>query len=211
VTELVHASGASDRTVTDHDAELEQLASDPLSCPEVTVTRHAGDQLAHLGAQVGPATAGAGHPAPEQSPALPMPAHDSVGRDQRQVFTPAITDPQQLVAGTKPSLRSSSSRTRQNCELVPEQQVLGDEVLARAGHGPQDGEQEPEEFDHVPSIADLLSRRVLPPDNPCPLESRVASAVVLPVLLHPLLLCGALVRKPDSWLVCDLNELRRRP
>jgi len=47
--------------------------------------------------------------------------------------------------------------------LVAQEQVLEDQVLSRTHDGSQDGEQQPEEFDHAPSIADLLSRGLLPP------------------------------------------------
>jgi len=70
----------------------------------------------------------AGLPAPEQAPALPMPAHHGVGRDDRQVLVPAGPapsgeDPQQLVPDAKPSPPSSSSRTRKHRQLVPQEQV----------------------------------------------------------------------------------------
>jgi len=49
--------------------------------------------------------------------------------------------------------------------LVAQEQVLEDQVLSWTHDGSQDGEQQPEEFDHAPSIADLLSRGLLPPHN----------------------------------------------
>jgi hypothetical protein len=42
--------------------------------------------------------------------------------------------------------------------LVAQQQVLEDEVLARANRGKEGGEQEPEEFEHVLSIVDQAVR-----------------------------------------------------
>jgi len=99
-----------------------------------------------------------------------MPPHDGVGRDEGQVLTPAVTEPtrqhpQQLVPDAKPSTWSRSSRTGQQHELVAQEQVLEDQVLSWTHDGSQDGEQQPEEFDHAPSIADLLSRGLLPPHN----------------------------------------------
>src|SRR6266567_7442385 len=78
--------------------------------------------------------------APEQAPALPVPPHDRVGRDEGQVATPAGTpaasqDPQQLVPEAKPSMRSAASRTGQDGELMAQQQVLDHNVLARANPG----------------------------------------------------------------------------
>ena len=100
---------------TEGDPELEQLAPDPLGTPEPVVAGHGRDQLPHFGAEMGTTASGAGLPAPEQPPALPMPAHDCVGCHEHQVPTPASAepssqDPQQLVRGTKPSVWPSSSR-----------------------------------------------------------------------------------------------------
>jgi len=86
------------------------------------------------------------------------------------MLTPADTEstrqhPQQLVPGAKPIMQSSSSRTGQHCELVAQEQVLENEVLAWASHGSEGSEQQPEEFDHVHSILHLPSRGVLPPHN----------------------------------------------
>ena len=58
---------------------------------------------------------------------------------------------------------SGSSRTRQHGESVAQEQVLNDEVLARANHGSERSEQQPEEFNYLHSIADLGSRGVLIP------------------------------------------------
>ena len=41
---------------------------------------------------------------------------------------------------------------------MAQQQVLEDEVLARANRGKEGGEQEPEEFEHVLSIVDQAVR-----------------------------------------------------
>src|SRR5438105_3293561 len=102
---------ASDRPIADQDAEFEQLASNPLSAPERILAGHGDDELLHLGPEMRPSTARAGLPTPEQAPALPMPADDRLGRDERQVLAPAGTPaasqhPHQLVPGTKPSPRS---------------------------------------------------------------------------------------------------------
>src|SRR5947209_8680245 len=111
------------RAVADHDAQLEQLASDPLGAPERILAGDGRDQLSHLRAEMRTPAAGAGLPAPEQLPALPMPAYDRVRRDDRQVLTPASAepasqDPHQLVPGVKPSTWSGSSRPSQDGELM---------------------------------------------------------------------------------------------
>ena len=103
-------------------------------------------------------------PAPEQPPALPMPADHRVGRDDRQVLAPAGTpsasqDPQELVPEAKPSMWSASSRTGEHRELVTQQQILEHEVLARAHPGQDCHEQQPDEFQHAFSIADQWRAR----------------------------------------------------
>ncbi len=50
---------------------------------------------------------------------------------------------------------------------MAQEQVLEHEVLPRASRGQGAGEQQPEEFEHDLSIADLRSHEVLPPHNPC--------------------------------------------
>jgi hypothetical protein len=92
-----------------------------------------------------------------------MPAHDRIGRDELQVLTPAGAqstgeDPQQLVPGPKPSASSASGRPSQHGELMAQEQVLEDEVLARAGQRVHGREQQREQFEHVVSIADSAVR-----------------------------------------------------
>src|SRR5207244_1326876 len=127
---------ASDRAIADHDAELEQLTSDPFRAPQSVLARHGHDQLSDLGTEMRPATSGAGLPAPEHTPALPMPAHHGIGCDDAQMLAPAgiepaRQDPEQLVPGVKPGTRWSPSRTGQDSQLMAQQQVLKYKVLAR--------------------------------------------------------------------------------
>src|SRR5438067_9443925 len=84
------------------------------------------------------------------------------------MLTPAGTeaasqDPEQLVPAAKPSTRSRSSRTGEDSELVAQQQVLKDEVLARPYPGHEDREQKPDEFEHAGSTADLWRARFCRP------------------------------------------------
>jgi hypothetical protein len=97
----------------------------------------------------------------------PVPARHGIGRHGGQVLAPAGAEatrqhPQQLVPGTKPSARSGARGTGQHAELMPQQQVLEHELLARANAGQDGREEQPAEFKHVLSIADLCSREVLP-------------------------------------------------
>jgi hypothetical protein len=55
----------------------------------------------------GPATAGAGLPAPEETPALPMPAHDGVGRDEARCLR---RPSQKRLASSRSSLSQVRSR-----------------------------------------------------------------------------------------------------
>src|SRR5690348_4120708 len=95
---------APNRAVADHDAQLEQLAPDPFRAPEWVLSGHGRDQLCHLWAEMRASAPRAGLPTPEETPAPPMPAHDCLRRDERQMLAPAGTptasqDPQQLVPG----------------------------------------------------------------------------------------------------------------
>ena len=114
-----------------------------------------------------PSTSGAGLPTPERTPALSMPAHHSIGRDDRQMLAPAgaessSQDPQELVQGAKPSPRSGSSRPGHDSELMTQQEVLEREILAWTNAGQDGREEQPDEFKHGLSIADLCSCEVLP-------------------------------------------------
>jgi hypothetical protein len=66
-----------------------------------------------------------------------MPADDALGSEHDQMPAPVAAEsvghnPEELVAGAEP--RSPPARPRQQCELMTEQEILGDERLAVA-HG----------------------------------------------------------------------------
>ena len=122
---------ARDRAVADHDAELEQLAPDPLGAPEPVLARDGRDQLSHFGTETRTAALGAGLPPPEEVPALPMPAH---------IFC-------------------EPGPTRACPKCAAEHAVaLEDEVLTWADPGEDGRDQQPEQFKHALSIADLRPR-----------------------------------------------------
>src|SRR5438270_9634429 len=125
------------RAIADHDAQFEQLTPDPFGAPQPVLARRGHNEVPDLGAEVWPAASGAGLPAPEQAPALAMPAHDRIRRDEAQVLAPAGTPaasqhPEELVPGVKPSTRSGAGRPGQDGKLVAQQQVLSHEVAPRA-------------------------------------------------------------------------------
>jgi len=114
---------ASNRATADHNAQLPQLASDPLGAPQPVVAGHGRDQVPYRRTEMRTSTLAAGLPTPEQAPALPMPAHYRLGCDEGQMpapadAEPASEDPQELVPEAKPSLRSRSSRTGEHRELM---------------------------------------------------------------------------------------------
>ncbi len=109
------------------------------------------DQLLDLGAEMRTATWRAGLPAPDQTPALSMPARHRVGRDDPEVLTPASAEspgqnPQQLFPGVKPNTPSASSGAGQDGELMTREQVLEGEVFARANRRQHSREQQPDTF-----------------------------------------------------------------
>jgi hypothetical protein len=70
-----------DAGLSDHKAELEQLAMD--ARPQRIVRAHLPDQRAQLCVDLRPASKGAGFPAPVPAEAGPMPTHDGLGPDDR--------------------------------------------------------------------------------------------------------------------------------
>src|SRR6266704_2030861 len=74
--------------------------------------------------------------------------------------------PQQLVPEAQPSMRSASSRPGEHGELMVQEQVLEDQILAWAHRGLRGCEQEPENVKHGISIADQRRPEVLPPTAP---------------------------------------------
>jgi hypothetical protein len=92
-----------------------------------------------------------------------MPAYDPLGRHEGEVLAPAGTpsasqDPEHFVPGAQPSTPSGSGGPGQHRELVAQQDVLEDEVLARAQPGKDDHVQQPDEFEHVLSISRSTTR-----------------------------------------------------
>ncbi len=119
---LALASDRSTGAIAGHDAQLQQLASNPFGAPHPVVARHACDQVPYRGTEMRTSATGAGLPTPEQSPTLTLPAHDRFRCNEGQIFSPidaesASEDPQQLVREAKPTcgaavIAVSRSRTR---------------------------------------------------------------------------------------------------
>src|SRR5205085_11465766 len=84
---------APNRAIADDDAQLEQLASNPLSTPQPVLTGHGRDQVLDFGAEMRAAASRAGFPASEQPPALSLRAHDRLRRYDGQMLAPAGTPP----------------------------------------------------------------------------------------------------------------------
>ena len=108
----------------------------------------------------------AGTPAPEEAPALAMPAQHGLGADQEEVASPVPLEavdekPEELVSGAE---ARQALVTEGDLELLAEEQVLEEEALAAAQGFDERGQEEPEEFDHRGRIADrhhLAGRRKL--------------------------------------------------
>jgi hypothetical protein len=56
---------APDRAIADHDAQLEQFASDALGAPQPVLARHGGDQFLDFGTEMRTSASRAGLPTPE--------------------------------------------------------------------------------------------------------------------------------------------------
>ena len=92
---------ASNRPVADDDAELEQLAPDPLGAPEPVLATWSGSSPA-LGTEMGRPPRERDFQRQNRRQPLPMPADHRVRRDDRQMLAPAgapsqSQDPEQLV------------------------------------------------------------------------------------------------------------------
>jgi hypothetical protein len=129
-----------------------------------------------------------GLPAPDDAPALPMPAHHGFGRDQRQVLAsagakPASQDPKELVPEAQASTRSGSGWPGQDGELMTQQQVLDHEVVAWAQRGQDGREQQPEQFKHALRIADSARATFCRP-TPRPTTGPIRRRPVLNGLHH---------------------------
>jgi hypothetical protein len=116
------AAVAADRACADGDAELEQLTADALGAPVRVLTRHGGDQRPDLRLQARPSQPAAGTPAPEQAPALAVPAQHGLVPDQEEVASPVPVEAadeksEKLVSGDgrrlRPCLRDAPLRDRQ--------------------------------------------------------------------------------------------------
>src|SRR6266487_7076342 len=79
----------------------------------------------------------------------------------------ASQDPQQLVPEAQPSMRSASSRPGEHGELMVQEQVLEDQILAWARNGLHGCKQEPENVKHGANIADLRRARFCRPTAAC--------------------------------------------
>src|SRR5205807_6324416 len=130
-------SHTPNRALADDDAQLEQLASTPLSTPQPVLTGHGRDQVLDFGAEMRAAASRAGFPASEQPPALSLRAHDRLRRHDGQMLAPAGTPParqgpEQPVPGIKTGTRSGPSGTSQHRELMAQEQGLEHDVCRLA-------------------------------------------------------------------------------
>jgi len=120
----------------DADAELQELASNPLGSPEPVVGRHAVDEGDNLRRDARFAwTVLAGCPPPEHSESFPVPSQDRLGLDQEQGLAPPAIEAREQ--HEQASLVDAKGRAfdgaRGDDELLPKERVLGDELGAGAG------------------------------------------------------------------------------
>src|SRR5215468_5257711 len=79
--------------LADVNAQLEQLAVNPRSAPEWVLTTQGANQLAYfLGHARSPRPAASDLPGPEQTKALPVPADDGRGFDDKDAGLPIVPD-----------------------------------------------------------------------------------------------------------------------
>ena len=150
---------AANRAIADRSAELEEFAPDPFGAPDGILARHGRNELPNLRSEPWPTTTRARLPAPEQAPALTVPADDGVRSNEHQMVAPLGTeppseDPEQLVS--RPQL-GTRTRAEGHGQLVMEEYVLDHEALAVAKEANQDVEPEPKEFKHEDRIQDRKS------------------------------------------------------
>ena len=91
-----------------------------------------------------------GPPAPEEAPALAVPAQHDLGADQEEVASPvpvevAEDEPEELITGAE---AGPTLATEGDLELLAQEQILDEETLVAAEGAGEGGEEELEEFDH---------------------------------------------------------------
>src|SRR6516225_8575965 len=126
--------------LADVNAQLEQLAVNPRSAPEWVLTTHGANQPAYfLGHARSPRPAASDLPGPEQTKALPVPADDGRGFDDKDAGLPIVPDCAQP-SPQEPIRRGqfgSLDRALQNAELM----AKGEDFELKRRPAPKGGEK----------------------------------------------------------------------
>src|SRR6266571_9541467 len=124
---------AANRSIADHDRQLEEFSADALGAPQRVFPRHSSNQLPHFWAQPGPAQPTARPPAPVQAPTPAMPADHRLRLHDPQFASPSLwPDPPHPDQKNPVSIAQARLRltAKEHLELVSQDQVLERKVLA---------------------------------------------------------------------------------
>src|SRR5713101_10097277 len=118
---------AANRSIADHDRELEEFSAYALGAPKRVVTRHASNQLPDFPAQAWPAQPTARPPGPVQAPTPAMPADHRLRLHDPQLTCPSVwpqppyPDPKDPVPVVQARLWLAA---KEHLELVSQDQIL---------------------------------------------------------------------------------------
>ncbi len=119
--------------------------------PKGILMRDPGDELPHLGAEMGMTKPGSRLPRPVKPPTLPMPAQDRLRLHHTEVLLPAVRpesakpDPQDSILSPEPRTRVGAQR---DLKLMAEDQVLEREISAGSNGRDHRTQHSEEEFGH---------------------------------------------------------------
>jgi len=120
----------------DADAELQELASNPLGSPEPVLGRHAVDEGDNLRRDARFAwTVLAGCPPPEHSESFPVPSQDRLGLDQEQGLAPPAIEAQDKQGRGQAALKLGSVHVSLDVDEADREEMVLPRLVAMLERG----------------------------------------------------------------------------
>src|SRR6266571_8581184 len=142
---------AANRSIADHDRQLEEFSADALGAPQRIFPRHSSNQFPDFCAQASPTQPTPRPPAPVQAPTPAMPADYRLRLHDPQLTSPSLRpepphpDPKDPIPVPQTRLWLAA---QEDLELVAQDQVLERKVLAGTTAINQDTKRHREEAQH---------------------------------------------------------------